>query len=100
MDPWIETYVRIVSMVEELGFDTIFYRGHCDSDWKLLPSLARARPTKDASTFFDTEEQREISVYSHFYTHAGDLLPRDADSWTIAFAMQHHGVATRLLDWT
>ena len=45
-------------------------------------------------------EDIEKASYFDFVTQAGALLPADNSSWNNAFAMQHHGLPTRLLDWT
>jgi hypothetical protein len=42
----------------------------------------------------------EHNAYFQFITRAGNLLPEHVDAWTVAFAMQHHGMPTRLLDWS
>lgn len=70
----------------------MFYRGHADSSWKLLPTLARA-------TVSNLKSAEEITFFE-FQTRAGEVLPEDASSWRVAFSMQHHGLPTRLLDWT
>lgn len=70
--------------------DLLFYRGHADVDWSLTPGLARRKRA----------EELEQILYYDFITRAGTLLPSNASPWQHLFAMQHHGLPTRLLDWT
>ena len=69
-----------------------YYRGHSDSAWQLRPSLARVKE-KDIEYF-------EPTLYYSFITEAGSLLPITNSSWDNIYAMQHHGLPTRLLDWS
>jgi hypothetical protein len=83
-----------ISALERSGCDTPFFRGHNDGSWKLLCGLGRQRPEA-----FKKSEVEGI-LYYDFMSLAGPLLERDASSWDILFAMQLHGLPTRLLDWT
>ncbi|HEY9104816.1 FRG domain-containing protein [Chitinimonas sp.] len=71
-----------------------FFRGHSDGSWPLLSGLGRQAP--DA---FKKQDIESI-LYYDFLSLGGGLLGRSADSWDVLFAMQHHGLPTRLLDWT
>jgi len=73
----------------------LLFRGHNKEDWKLLPSVGRVK-----YTCFNKVEDFESSLYFDFVTRAGSLLNEGGDSWNVAFSMQHHGLPTRLLDWT
>jgi hypothetical protein len=87
----LEDIVRQVREgIHELTGDLFFYRGHSDSNWPLLPALARHK----------TGIALESILYYDFVTRAGALLPPNSSSWAHVFAMQHHGLPTRLLDWT
>lgn len=76
--------------IEAASGDIVFFRGHSDASWFLLPGLSRRK----------TRPNIEAIMYYDFVTRAGDLLPVDDSGWIHLFAMQHHGIPTRLLDWT
>lgn len=99
-DAWINTYNAIVSAIRATNTDPIYFRGHADAAWDLAPALVRAKPTGLCARQFASESAREQAAYHYFRQHAGSLLPHDVDSWVVAYAMQHYGLPTRLLDWT
>jgi hypothetical protein len=77
--------------------DSGVYRGEGDARWPLLTSLDKLGGTRPPHTKADLEEHilRNFIRYSrpHF-----NQPP--ADEWEIMVAAQHHGLPTRLLDWT
>jgi hypothetical protein len=70
----------------------LFFRGQADARWSLLPGLAR-------TTSGDSRNIEKI-VYYDFLTRAGDLVSDGGSSWNHLLTMQHHGLPTRLLDWS
>jgi len=92
MSAWDEIYRTVTRHLQEAGRNTLFFRGHSDASWKLLPGVARLPP----------EHPRilENRLIFEFLTRAGALLRDSTPSWSNVFAMQHHGMPTRLLDWT
>ncbi|PZN73472.1 MAG: hypothetical protein DM484_22535 [Candidatus Methylumidiphilus alinenensis] len=78
-------------VTSQMGRD-LFWRGHSDDSWKLRPSAYR-------EGVLDTEN----NLSAHFYQRAPSRMvnPPKSDkfqSWL--FLMQHHGLPTRLLDWS
>lgn len=67
-----------------------FFRGHSRDSFQLVPSLLRT----------PVAEETEHNLYHEFYARAHDLVPRTATSWERLAFFQHHGIPTRLLDWT
>lgn len=73
----------------------LWFRGHADLDWKLLPGLQRF-PLVDPAA-------QESSAYYYFQVRAPQLLrwvPDEHDAWSWMVHMQHYGFPTRLLDWS
>ncbi len=72
-----------------------FYRGDGNSTWKLLPSLFR-----QSERSWEEYWKLERRIFFEFRTRARELYTVATADWDVLFHMQHHGVPTRLLDWT
>jgi hypothetical protein len=72
-----------------------FFRGLRDSGFSLLPSLYR-----NCDRSWDHYWQLERRLFFEFRTRARQLYDVENSGWDVLFHMQHHGVPTRLLDWT
>lgn len=94
MDEWLSLYRQAAEVIGKLGSERPFFRGHGDSSWSLMPALGRYVLGVDAL------KAVEQNTYYDFLVRAGDLIPPGRDPWSILFAMQHHGLPTRLLDWS
>ncbi|HEY2932738.1 MAG TPA: FRG domain-containing protein [Acidobacteriota bacterium] len=77
--------------------DSGVYRGAYDAGRPLLTSLDRLGGSKPAHTKADLEEHllRNFIRYSRPY-----FSPTHVNDWELLVAAQHHGLPTRLLDWT
>ena len=77
------------------------YRGQCDSTWKLIPQLFRLNTDFESLGDHSKWEGLEELLMEKFKKQSLPILKNKPQGWmdwlTIA---QHHGVPTRLLDWT
>lgn len=100
-DSWINFLKKIEIKIEEWesdGCDSVCFRGHANNSWKLQPSLFVKQTIKSISD--ETLSTLESAIYFDFVTNAGTLLRDNITSWEILFEMRHHGIPTRVLDWT
>ena len=66
------------------------FRGHSNPKWDLIPKAGR-EPYK---------KHDDIDVFSSWKRQAVNFLNVSYDDWDMLTIAQHHGLATRLLDWT
>ncbi|WP_082945956.1 FRG domain-containing protein [Mycobacterium sp. E1747] len=77
--------------------DNILFRGQRCSSWDFKPTLARISRRDRTSTL----KQIEKSLMDAFHRQYLPFLSRDVkDEWDVLALARHHGLATRLLDWS
>jgi hypothetical protein len=77
--------------------DSGVYRGDPDASWPLLTSLDKLGGARSPHSKADLEEHilRNFIRYSRPY-----FSQPPVNEWEVLVAAQHHGLPTRLLDWT
>jgi hypothetical protein len=91
---WNEFLADVTKARGELGNPHIvWYRGHANAEWTLLPTLFRIPPGVSGVG-------HEQKVFLEFKRIASRLFERRYTDWEILFDMQHYWVPTRLLDWS
>jgi FRG domain-containing protein len=78
--------------------DTGVYRGGSEATRPLLTSLDRLGGVEPAHTKADLEEHILRNFIRYSRPHLDDARPHN--DWELLISAQHHGVPTRLLDWS
>jgi len=86
----------IVAIEGMVTADEVLFRGQRRNDWELAPSIARLHLRRHK-----THRQLEQALIESFRRQSPPFVPRDfGNDWELLAMAQHHGLATRLLDWT
>ncbi|RYU94645.1 FRG domain-containing protein [Emticicia agri] len=77
--------------------NTKIYRGVSSNKYKLIPSIGRDKyKTNDR---YLTEKDEDL-IFRYFKQRAQPYLSKNYDDMNLLAIAQHHGLPTRLLDWT
>lgn len=97
----IAGYTELISRLKaKNNQDLILFRGHQDCAWPLLPKVGRpgTRLKGGKQSDLASVEERLFDNFKRFALPFLHVKPEDDLDW-LAIA-QHHGLPTRLLDWT
>jgi len=73
-----------------------FFRGVSSKSFDLLPTLFRNRQYADSKL-----KKLEMSMFLEFESQSAIFHSNQSrNSWEILYEMRHHGIRTRLLDWS
>lgn len=103
----INSWSQFVSVIESIELKSqrlakYLFRGQADSRWLLEPSFSRFVKDRTCRWALDREYhmQRLFRLDAHNYIQP-PILPSHTNQLALWWsAMQHYGVATRLLDWS
>jgi hypothetical protein len=103
----IESWPHLAGLVEKYRLNTWIFRGVADARHKLVPAIGRPGARRDINTgtklpFDEAEEFAMLSRFGregrpHVATARRNHVSYD---WDLHAVAQHHGLKTRLLDWS
>lgn len=95
----IDSFAALHRAIEHQGGKVVIYRGVKDVRYKLVPKVGRYPKFKDVSS--QEMEKQERTMLRLFKERAWSTLPdAKTTNWELLALAQHHGLPTRLLDWS
>ncbi|MFD2915314.1 FRG domain-containing protein [Psychroserpens luteus] len=92
----IKDFVDFHKVVEKHSSSNFVFRGQQNFYWELIPKIGRPEFSKNVPLYFKEED-----IIRSWLRYSGHLLKsKPVDEWDELTLGQHHGLATRLLDWT
>lgn len=90
---------EVFALRKSLSERKLWYRGHSDETYKLIPSVGRSHEYAGKKAH-QLDEQQEIWLLHRFRRRAYPHVERAMTAGEAIFLARHHGLPTRLLDWT
>jgi hypothetical protein len=94
----VEHFLGEIKRFAGKGDSHLYFRGHGEPTNALVPSIGRKHFYLDQSLCFDETGERQL--LARFRRHAYEHFGRLPNQWETLFLARHHGLPTRLLDWT
>lgn len=92
----VKNFIEFHKIVEKHSSSNFVFRGQQNFDWELIPKIGRPEFSKNVPSYF-----KEEFIIRSWLRYSGHLLQNNpVDEWDELTLGQHHGLATRLLDWT
>ena len=98
--PDIESFIRAAARVRQTPDELWMFRGHADASWPLHPKIDRLDCLRYRTAEHISRLDHEKRLLWHFKKWGAPHLVRGLDEWELIAIAQHHGLVTRLLDWT
>ncbi len=94
----VEHFLSEIKRVAGAGDFRLCFRGHGQPTEGLMPSIGRKHFYLGRSITFNAAQEREL--LTQFRRHSYEHFGRIASEWENLFVARHHGLPTRLLDWS
>lgn len=91
----VASFAEFHELLDGFRDNRYIFRGQTDYEWKLIPKIGRAYFRHTATS---GQEKVLLNSWKRYASH--QLTRQPVDEWDWLSLSQHHGLATRLLDWS